>query len=216
MTSVPPPQHLTDKLSAYMPPAAAPRCASWMAQHGIRLTIARQRATRLGDYRAPHGALGHRISVNHDLNPYQFLITFVHEVAHLRVWEQHRHRVAPHGPEWKRTFAALMQPFLEEGIFPDDLRRALQRHLANPPASTTRDPALMRLLQGYDQPSEQAEAQTGIPLETLPEGQLFVLSQGHPDKIFAREQLLRKYFLCTETRTGARFRINRLAKVIPV
>ena len=49
------------------------RCASWIVQN-IHLRITGMRASS-GDYRPPTGN-GHQITVNHDLNPFAFLITF--------------------------------------------------------------------------------------------------------------------------------------------
>ncbi|HAD34265.1 MAG TPA: hypothetical protein DCF44_07170 [Chitinophagaceae bacterium] len=45
------------------------------------------------------------MSVNGNLNSYHFLITLLHEIAHMLVWEQFRNRVKPHGLEWKHVFA---------------------------------------------------------------------------------------------------------------
>ena len=60
-----------------------------------------ERNSRYGDYTAPRNGQNHLITVNHNLNKYAFLITLVHEVAHLVTYNNHRHRVSPHGGEWK-------------------------------------------------------------------------------------------------------------------
>ena len=105
-------QRLTSTLSAYVPEAVLGFVVDEIVQRKIILTITQKRQSLYGDYRAPDFKAGHRISVNGDLNRFAFFITFVHELAHLQVWMQHRHRAAPHGNEWKQVYRQLMQPFI--------------------------------------------------------------------------------------------------------
>src|SRR5690606_9575799 len=111
----------TAQLSVYIPEKAAPVIARWIDVYKIRLKISRRRSTKLGDYRPPQNGHMHRISVNGDLNPYAFLVTLVHEFAHLVTWNRHGPRVRAHGKEWKGVFRQMMQPFLDAGIFPGKL-----------------------------------------------------------------------------------------------
>lgn len=70
-------------LSQYMPVAAAPIIARWIDYFQCEFKISKSRATKLGDYRHPFRGVGHKISVNNNLNAYAFLVTTVHEFAHL-------------------------------------------------------------------------------------------------------------------------------------
>lgn len=101
------------QLSRYIPQQAAPIIATWIIDSGCLFRIARSRKTKLGDYTAPFKGEPHKISVNHDLNPYAFLITTIHEFAHLKTWQQFKNKVKPHGIEWKNHFKILMEPFLK-------------------------------------------------------------------------------------------------------
>jgi len=95
-----------------MPEAAAPVISQWINDTGCRFKVTRSRNSKLGDYRAPFKGSSHQITVNHDLNPYSFLITTVHEFAHLKTYQEHKNKVKPHGNEWKENFKMLMEPFL--------------------------------------------------------------------------------------------------------
>ena len=98
-----------DILSDYLPELSVPIVFDWVKSNNVQLKIAKNTTTKLGDYRPPQGRYGfHRISVNHDLNKYNFLLTFVHEFAHLKNWEQHKRNVNPHGKEWKLAFREFL------------------------------------------------------------------------------------------------------------
>jgi SprT protein len=119
-------------LSQYMPADAAPIIAKWIDYFQCEFKIAKGRATKLGDYRHPYKGDGHKISVNNNLNAYAFLVTTVHEFAHLLTWNDHKNKVKPHGTEWKYNFKRMMVPFLEQNIFPDDVKQAIVSYLSNP------------------------------------------------------------------------------------
>ena len=58
-----------------------------------------------------------------EFRPYQFLTTFVHELAHLIIWEKYGHRAAPHGKEWKQCFGALLISLAEVHPWPEVYKR---------------------------------------------------------------------------------------------
>ncbi len=109
-------------LADYIPENAIPVALNWLENSNVQLRITKSRSSKLGDYRPPLLKKFHRISVNHNLNKYNFLLTFVHEYAHLKNWDQFQRNVKPHGVEWKKAFRELMEPFLEKDIFPADLK----------------------------------------------------------------------------------------------
>src|SRR5690606_37792065 len=90
------------------------------------------------------------ITINHDLNPYQFLITYIHEVAHYRAFKRYGANIKPHGLEWKKAFQQLMSPLLSDLVFPKDILLPLKRYLINPKASTGADIFLSRQVRKYD------------------------------------------------------------------
>lgn len=144
----------------------------WIVKYKIQLKITRNRRTKLGDYRPPIHHPNHRISINHNLNPYSFLITFIHELAHLQVFEKHGNKVKPHGNEWKNTYRKLTLEILKEDVFPADIEEVLERSVVNAKASSIADLKLSRVLMKYDAGS------TGKRLEDLPLHSIFETERG--------------------------------------
>lgn len=196
------------KLEPFLPENTATRIAKWIIRTNCQFRIARSRSTRFGDYRHPFGSLGHRISVNHDLNPYAFLITTVHEFAHLKTWNDHRNKVKPHGEEWKANFKLLMQPFLKENVFPSDIQQAISSYLRNPSASSCTDLKLFRTLKKYDSPKNNGK----ITVESLPFGSQFQWKDG---RIFQKMKKNRTRYQCLEMKTQRLYLFSPIAEITP-
>lgn len=195
-------------LSKYIPAEAAPIIARWIDYFQCDFKVSRNRNTKYGDYRPPHGGQGHRISVNYDLNPYAFLVTTVHEFAHLLTWNEHKQKARPHGQEWKSNFKKMMVPFFEKEIFPGDVKRAIVSYLQNPSASSCTDLNLFRVLRAYDEKKSNA-----VAVEKLPLNSLFSMKNG---RVFRKEAQIRKRFRCTEIKTGRVYLFNPIAEVYPI
>ena len=121
----------------YVPGKAIPIVQYLIEQHHFSLKIVNQRQTKHGDFRKmPNGNF--QITVNNNLNKYQFLLTLIHEIAH-HVTYQKFGRVQPHGKEWKTVFQHLMLPFLQPEIYPKHVLPLLANYLKNPKASTDAD-----------------------------------------------------------------------------
>ena len=138
-------------LLKYIPENAVDLVQELMTDHPVHLKIVNNRTTKHGDFKlTKNGDL--QITVNKSLNSYQFLLTLVHEVAHLVTYKQKKH-LKPHGIEWKRNFQHLMLPFLQPTIFPPHLLPYLAKYLKNPKASTGSDVNLTYALKQYDEKS---------------------------------------------------------------
>lgn len=194
-----------DVLAQYMPASAAPVIAKWIDYFQCEFKISKNRATKLGDYRHPFRGAGHKISVNNDLNPYAFLVTTVHEFAHLLTWNDHKNKVKPHGSEWKLNFKRMMAPFIEQSIFPDDVQQAILNYLSNPAASSCTDLRLSRALKKYDASVSHTR------LEELPLHTLFTIKDG---RRFKKGERLRKRYRCTCLDNGNIYLFNPLAEVV--
>jgi SprT protein len=191
-------------LSQYMPPAAAPIIAKWIDYFQCEFKIAKGRATKLGDYRHPYRQAGHKISVNNNLNAYAFLVTTVHEFAHLLTWNDYKNKVKPHGSEWKHNFKRMMVPFLEQEIFPEDLKKAIVNYLHNPSAASCTDLKLSRALKRYDTLADVSR------LEELPLHAVFSIKDGRQ---FKKGEKLRKRYRCVCLENGNVYLFNPLAEV---
>ena len=196
------------KLFEYLPQGAVHIILKWIDDYKCDFKIAGKRSSKLGDYRPRHKGLNHRISVNHNLNPYAFLITTVHEFAHLQTWNDHRGSVKPHGQEWKINFKKMMEPFLAMDIFPDDLRKEINSYLTNPSASSCTDVSLFRAIQLYNSPdSKDANV---LLIENIPCNTTFTIQNG---RRFKKLEKMRKRYKCIELATGRLYLFHPMAQI---
>jgi len=194
-----------------IPEASVETIAEWILRYNFNLKITRSRASKFGDYTPPSKRSRHLITINHDLNPYNFLITLVHEVAHLVTHEKHLtriHQVKPHGIEWKNEFQHLIQPFMHRDIFPEEVLTVLHKYMRNPAASSCSDISLLRVLRKYDK-----EPSRLLHLEELPAGSIF---KAGSERMFTKGKKHRVRFECTEMHTQRKYLFHPLAEVEPV
>jgi hypothetical protein len=181
-------------LRQFIPEAAVPKVLQYLHQYTVHLTVTRERKTVLGDYRHATSHQTHRISINSTLNKYAFLITLIHEIAHLVTFMQYGHRVQAHGREWKDWYALLLKDFLVLKIFPADIEYSLLQSINNLPASSCADDNLMRVLKKYDGVVDGL-----VLVEQVEEGKLFDIGEG---RVFKKGKKLRKRYQCIEMHTG--------------
>ena len=86
-------EHPLRALNAYLPAGAFDPVVELINHYKVHLTVTRERKSVLGDYRHAVLNVNHKITVNGNLNKYEFLITLLHELAHLLCFEQYRNRV---------------------------------------------------------------------------------------------------------------------------
>ena len=179
-------------LKKYLPERAVTPCLELIKENRVHLKIVNQRVTRHGDYRLlPNGL--HQITVNATLNQYRFLITLVHEVAHLVAFEKYGRRILPHGLEWKRTFQVLMLPFIRPEIFPTKLLPLLAKHFINPKASSDTDAKLSLALKAFDAKNDKSY------IFEIPEGSIFRIYNG---RLFKKGKVRTKRYECIEMSSG--------------
>jgi SprT protein len=194
-------------LQKFIPAASAELALKYLQDFKVHLTITRERKTILGDYRHATAGKNHRISVNGNLNKYAFLITLIHELAHLITFLQYGNKVPSHGKEWKRLYRKILEDFLLLEIFPGDIMQALKKSLHNLPASSCADEELMRILKKYDQVDDNS-----IFVEQIPEGALFKMDGG---AVFRKGKKLRKRFQCIDIDSGKIYLFSAIYEVKP-
>lgn len=157
-------------LQQHVPAPALPYCLHLHERYPFRLKLRQKRQTKVGDFSFRPGR-PLQITLNRDLHPLLFLMTYVHEVAHVAVHLHFGPRTEPHGVRWKKMFQDLMAPLLREEVFPAEVLTALQKHMINPKASTFADSKLVNALR-------QADSRThhDVQVSALPEGALFRLN----------------------------------------
>jgi hypothetical protein len=190
---------------SHLPEGAQNYCYELWQEYDFQFKIARSRATKMGDYRYDRASRTGRVTVNNGLNPFAFLITFLHEVAHHLVAINSNRRLQPHGNEWKLAFSHLMNPLLNGTIFPPDLNLVLVRHMRNPRASTGADLDLWKALQKYNQRAIDHS------LFDLPDLSTFAYRK----RVFKKLQKKRTRVLCLEINTKRQYLIPGIVAVEP-
>lgn len=193
-----------DILSQYIPVHFVPDIIDLLGKYPVRFRIVKPRKSKLGDFKYNPNRSKYEITVNGDLNPYAFLITTLHEFAHLIAYDQHGMHILPHGSEWKNIFSTLLQPLIDSNEIPNDLRKVLSKSVRNVKASSCTDHHLQRVLMRYD-----SDYGLSSVLEELDKNSIFELN----GKQFIKGHLRRTRFVCTDTKSGRQYLINALAQV---
>ena len=174
----------------------------WIDELDVKVVLSLPRKTKLGDFKVRHNRFV--VSINNNLNPYSFLITLTHELAHAFVYKEYKKKVIPHGKSWQKTFKSLMLNFLTPDYFPEDILRVLSRHMLSPKASTYSDLELIKVLKKHDEIKS-------FTISDISEGEIFNTSNG---RAFVKGQLLRKRYKCFECKTNKVYMFHPYAEVI--
>jgi len=195
-----------DHLAHYLPDGTLDAVMAYLHKYKVHLTVARERKSILEDYRHRTHYENHRISVNGNLNKFSFLVTLIHEIAHLLTYEQYQNKVAAHGTEWKQLYGSLLQQFLQNKIFPSDVERELIATIRNPAASSCAEDGLVRVMRKYDDKDSPQRLVEEIPLHGL-----FRTTDG---RVFKKGEKLRKRFKCVEVSTGKVYLFSPVFEVL--
>jgi SprT protein len=194
---------ISNLLQKHIPEKSIPYCHSLWQTSPFKFLVTKKRETKLGDYRYHYQHKSHTITVNGDLNPYTFLVTYLHEVAHLKTQILYGSKVKPHGSEWKAEFKKILDPVMSEEIFPQNVLIALKHYLVNPKASSCSDIDLLKALGTHD---EQTHLQY---LSDVSIGDTFRFNK----KYYKKESLMRTRAVCKELKSGRKYYISEAAQV---
>ena len=190
---------MSNVLQKYLPEHAVANCFELIKENHVHLKIVNERQSRHGDYRRDAQGF-HLITVNSSLNKYRFLITLIHEIAHLVAFEKYGRRISPHGAEWKQTFREMLLESLT--VYAEDLRPIILKFSKSPKAKFMASPDLVK----YFHVPEEDEL---LYLENLIVGDVFVLK----NKVFVIEETTKKRYLCRNLKSGLKYKVNTLARV---
>ena len=190
-----------DNILNFLPKKSHVLLNNIIKKYKLNIKITRDRKTKLGDFKVLNSS--HVITVNEGLNPYAFLITLLHEIAHFMCWKKYKYNILPHGKEWKKEFTLLLIPFIGSKIFPDDIKLRLELHLQNPKASSCNDVKLQQTLNKYNKNQK-------ILLLDLPEKKIFNYGK---NKTFIKGKKLRKRFLCCELNSKKEYLFNPTTEI---
>jgi SprT protein len=199
---------LETALKPFLPEASVDLVCEKLRQYPHHLVITPPRSTKLGDFKADSRTGKMELTVNGNLNPYAFLITLMHELAHLITHLEHGWKIKPHGAEWKGAFKRTLGPFLRRDIFPEDLQLAIHQYLQNPGATSCSDLQMAKVLARYDKTSNPAICL----VDDLPSGASFVY--GRQKQTFVKGAKVRTRIQCTSADTGHLYLFHPLTKVM--
>lgn len=194
-------------LESFLPNGTYGLVMQYLQHYKVHLTISRERKSVLGDYRfAVHGK-NHRISVNGNLNAFAFLITLLHELAHLIAFVRFGNRIASHGKEWKMVYGEILQQFLSLHVFPEDISAQVKVTMRSPAAGSCAEDGLIRVLRKYDQKKDIKKL-----VEEIEHGASFSTDD---KRVFRRGEQLRKRIKCVEIKTGKTYLFSPVYEVTP-
>ena len=195
-------------LSQYIPHPAVDYAMAWYITYPFKLIIEKPRESKFGDYR-PLANGQHQITVNGNLPPQAFLLTYLHEVAHMMVIRLYKERVQAHGSEWKTLFSQILQPMLNPLVFDEKVLPAMRVYAQDPKASSSTDPDLMRALhlttnvENGNLPLQDFNPNTGFKFQL--KGQPFVV-----------KSKARTTYICENLITHKLYKVRGIAFVEPI
>jgi SprT protein len=194
-------------LKQFIPDHTYDLVAPYFQSFHIQLTIKKERKRVFGDYINPTpDSPFHKISINGNLNPYSFLVTLLHELAHLVTYIEHKHTVNAHGIEWKNNFRKILLPFIENKLLPQDISLALIGYIQNIKASTCGDIGLYKTLAKYDKNKDRLYF-----IDEIPENTIFKLPSN--GKMYQKLGKNRTRFKCIELTTQQMYLFSKVAQV---
>lgn len=193
------------KYADYVPAPSLPYLEKLLKAYPIHIAITGPRSSKKGDFRWGT-SVKPWITINESLNPYAFLLTLVHELAHYVVYVDVGTGVKPHGRAWKDAFKKLMAPLLTDRVFPAALLQPLQRHMQNPQATSQSDVALASVLYSYDRDFQEDQCIRNHELGTL---------FRYRERLFRLCEKRRVRYLCTEVESGRNYTFHPLTQIEP-
>jgi hypothetical protein len=191
-------------LAQHIPLSALDYAVEMYRLGNFTLKITKDRQTKLGDYSFDPHTQKHTITVNNGLNQYAFLITYIHEVAHLVATIRHGTHIKPHGEEWQSAYKEVLFPLLKPTVFPEALLIALFKHLNRPKASSCADITLQKVLHQYDE-----HAVHWVFVEDFKLNERFQ----HKEKIYKVEKIIKTRLLCIDEYSQKKYLFPKAMKV---
>lgn len=193
-------------LNKYLPKRAISFAVDLISKNKVLFKITPERLSKKGDYYPPQRGNGHIITINGTLPEYEFLLTFLHEFAHLYTWEKYKNTVAAHGVEWKNEFRGILLDAIGKELFPKKLEDAIfYQYLRKERWSSQPNTALLNTLREFNTNDKQ------IIVSDLPLNAKFWLKNGLG---FKKGEKLRKRYRCTELSSSKIYSVHGFAEIV--
>ena len=194
---------MSNQILNYIPEASTNYLIEILNKENIQILVKKERKTKHGDFRVLKNGKC-QITINSNLNPYRFLITLIHEIAHYKAYIIYKRKIKPHGKEWKEIYKYLMLPLLNPKVFPKNLISYISAYIKNPKASTDTDFNLSLALRSFDIDKEKKY------IFEMDMGSNFKIYNG---RVFILEEKLRKRYKCKEIKTGKTYLFSPNAEI---
>lgn len=192
------------QLAEHLPSRTVDYVHSLFKKYPCNFKIVPPRKGKLGDCRYPMYNREAQITVNGDLSFFQFLITTIHEFAHLKTFIDNGRRVTPHGKEWKNNYVVLFQPVIENHLIEANEIEVLKKHLSSPSATSCNDHHLSEFMHA------EKKGEDGLALlKNIPHGSHFEF-QG---RRFIKGNLVQKKFIIYAADNHRDYRLSGLANI---
>lgn len=190
----------------YFPPETIEYAYFYFNRNGFYLKAVKARSSKKGDFR--YSRLKDQIptiTINADLCPYDFLLVYLHELAHYLVYQYHDiNQVKSHGKEWKEFFKKLLLNLTEQVPLPAEIKQAFRDYSTKIKGTTSSDRKLETVLNRYRPENKNTEY-----LIDLAEGDLFICR----DELFRLDTFARTRARCTLLRTKRKYIIPGMMNV---
>jgi hypothetical protein len=141
------------------------------------------------------------------MNPYQFLMVLLHEMAHLNTHQRHGNDIQPHGHEWQEQYRQLLQQYLP--CFPDDIATLIAQYTAHIPLSRTIEKQIDAQLRHYDPDYTPTD---DLTLNQLAPGTAFRIVD-KPQKLFRALEKRRTRWICLGLDDNRQYLVSGTARV---
>lgn len=195
-------------LEKYFPLETIEIVVSCFRKSFFRLHIGNPRKVQLGTFipNIRNTKLPHKIVMNGDLGKYTFFLVFMHELAHLLVWNNYKNAVKPHGSEWKEIFSGMLHAIVEKQILPPELNSFLQNNLSAAVSASHRHPKLLTILHKLDGKGAR------YVVADIAENAVFKNLSGRQ---FLKLEKQRTRFKCQCVETGRLYLVSGQMEIIP-
>jgi SprT protein len=200
-------QHGLEALQNFLPEGSYNIVVDYLLKYKIQLKLTKARKSILGQYQHDLKSGKNSISINGDLEPYNFLLTLAHEIAHCVCYNKYGNTVLPHGDEWQLINGVVLKELLDAKIFPSDIELVLQRSLYTQRASCT-DAVLESVLLRYDKSKQHL-----LTIASLPVGTPFAIADGTQ---FVIQEKRRTRYLCLNLSNKKQFLFPASYKVTKI
>ena len=190
----------------YFPPECIDFAWFYFDNHDFSLQITNARETKKGDFKYSRDKKKRtKITINGDLCSYDFLIVYIHELAHYMVYRfGDIFKSQAHGKEWQSFFKELLDRVIEQTALPEDIRAAFKHHSLHIKSSTVLDHQLELTLDKYRTKREDV-----VYLKELTVGEHFICK----GELFKIDSFARTRVHCTLLKTKRKYLISVMMQV---